>query len=123
MRQGAGVLFLPHQVGEEGTRSGRHSRMRTERRPPQLRLTSALARRAGTGHQCRVTTTIAITGATGFVGRHLAERAVAQGNAVRALTRQPQPAQPGIVWIEGAPDLPGSLGRLDRKGAGWGKRG
>lgn len=59
-----------------------------------------------------MTTTIAITGATGFVGRHLAERAVAQGNAVRALTRRPQPAQPGIVWIEGALDLPGSLGRL-----------
>uniref|UniRef100_UPI002E267DC2 NAD-dependent epimerase/dehydratase family protein n=1 Tax=Sandarakinorhabdus oryzae TaxID=2675220 RepID=UPI002E267DC2 len=41
---------------------------------------------------------IAITGATGFVGRRvlaLAER------PIRALTRRPQPPQPGIEWVLG----------------------
>jgi nucleoside-diphosphate-sugar epimerase len=55
---------------------------------------------------------LAVTGATGFVGSHLIERAVAAGHAVRALTRRPQPAREGVVWIEGALDRPDSLSRL-----------
>lgn len=48
--------------------------------------------------------TLAITGATGFVGGHLLSRAVERGFRVRALTRRPQPEMPGITWIEGAID-------------------
>src|SRR3546814_936465 len=59
-----------------------------------------------------MTKTLAITGATGFVGQHLVERASARGFAVRALTRRPQPDRVGIHWVEGALDRPESLGRL-----------
>lgn len=43
----------------------------------------------------------AVTGATGFVGKHLIRALVAQGYKVRALTRRPQPHQPNITWIKG----------------------
>ena len=33
-----------------------------------------------------------LTGATGFVGRHMLERLLAEGHAVRALVRDPQKA-------------------------------
>jgi uncharacterized protein YbjT (DUF2867 family) len=55
---------------------------------------------------------LAITGATGFVGSHLIERAVAAGHEVRALTRRPQSAAAGVTWVEGALDRPDSLARL-----------
>lgn len=55
---------------------------------------------------------IAITGATGFVGRHLIAQAVFEGHQVRALTRRPQPPQPGVSWIEGAIDPPRNLDLL-----------
>ena len=58
------------------------------------------------------TLTLAITGATGFVGRHLAERAVARGFSVKALARRAQPAATGIEWVDGAIDPPAGLGRL-----------
>lgn len=48
--------------------------------------------------------TIALTGATGFVGGALLARLLADGAAVRALVRRPQPPQPGVTWIEGALD-------------------
>jgi uncharacterized protein YbjT (DUF2867 family) len=38
-----------------------------------------------------IVTTLAITGATGFVGSALVERALSAGHSVRALTRRPQP--------------------------------
>jgi nucleoside-diphosphate-sugar epimerase len=41
---------------------------------------------------------LAITGATGFVGRRVLALADAP---VRALTRSPQPPQPGVTWIAG----------------------
>lgn len=56
----------------------------------------------------------AITGATGFVGGHLLERALAAGHTFDALTRRPQPARNGVTWIEGALDRPDSLDRLMR---------
>lgn len=52
---------------------------------------------------------IAITGATGFVGR----RVLAHANQpVRALTRRPQPAMPGVEWVVGDLDDTAALARL-----------
>jgi uncharacterized protein YbjT (DUF2867 family) len=45
--------------------------------------------------------TIAVTGATGFVGCALREEAARQGGALRALTRREQPEAPGIEWVRG----------------------
>lgn len=56
--------------------------------------------------------TLAITGATGFVGSTLRRLAVAQGFDVRALTRRPQPDAPGLTWVAGALDNPESLSAL-----------
>jgi UDP-glucose 4-epimerase len=41
---------------------------------------------------------LAVTGATGFVGRRVLALA---GRPVRALTRRPQPPQPGVEWVLG----------------------
>lgn len=57
-------------------------------------------------------TILAITGGTGFVGSRLIDLALAAGHDVRALTRRPQPARAGVVWIEGALDTPKALDRL-----------
>ncbi len=56
--------------------------------------------------------TLAITGATGFVGTHLRHQALAAGHQVRALTRRPQAPHPGLVWVPGALDDAASLDRL-----------
>lgn len=53
-------------------------------------------------------TTLAITGATGFVGGALLNQALAAGHHVRALTRRPQPGRNDVIWIEGALDRPDS---------------
>jgi uncharacterized protein YbjT (DUF2867 family) len=45
--------------------------------------------------------TLAITGATGFVGRTLLRLALDQGHQVRALARKPQEPRPGVTWIAG----------------------
>jgi nucleoside-diphosphate-sugar epimerase len=45
--------------------------------------------------------TLAVTGGTGFVGKRLLCLATERGFNVRALTRRPQAAQPGIEWISG----------------------
>ena len=45
--------------------------------------------------------TLAVTGATGFVGRALLEEAGKQGVEIRALTRRPQRKAPGLEWIPG----------------------
>ncbi len=45
--------------------------------------------------------TIAITGATGFVGQAVMEQAVAAGLAVRALTRRDQSDRDGVTWVRG----------------------
>lgn len=52
---------------------------------------------------------LAVTGGTGFVGRHLLRIAVASGHSVRALARSPQADQPGVTWIRGALEDPGEL--------------
>lgn len=56
--------------------------------------------------------TLAITGGTGFVGKRLTALAIERGDRVRALTRRPQPAQPGITWIKGSLEQPDALSRL-----------
>ena len=45
--------------------------------------------------------TIAVTGATGFVGQALLDRAAKSGIAVRALTRREQPVREGVEWVRG----------------------
>ena len=55
---------------------------------------------------------LAVTGATGFVGSHLLDRALAAGHEVRALTRREQPAREGVTWIRGALDDHASLAEL-----------
>ena len=44
---------------------------------------------------------IGITGATGFVGSHLADAAVAAGHEVVALTRREQPPRERLTWVPG----------------------
>jgi nucleoside-diphosphate-sugar epimerase len=51
--------------------------------------------------QSKKSRTLAITGATGFVGKHLIEYTLANGYDVRALTRKPQSPREGLTWIEG----------------------
>lgn len=56
--------------------------------------------------------TIAVTGATGFVGQALLDQAAVQGVPVRALTRKPQGPRAGTDWIEGDLDDRAALRRL-----------
>lgn len=56
--------------------------------------------------------TLAITGGTGFVGRHSIEEALRRGHRVRALARRPQPLRDNLEWVPGSlEDLP-ALRRL-----------
>ena len=55
---------------------------------------------------------LALTGATGFVGTRLLGLAVDNGIEVRALTRRPMRASPGVTWVEGALDAPDRLAEL-----------
>ncbi len=56
--------------------------------------------------------TIAITGATGFVGQTLLDAALTAGHTVQALARQPQIARDGVCWISGDLSDPGALAQL-----------
>lgn len=56
--------------------------------------------------------TLAMTGATGFVGRTLCRMALDKGFEVRALTRRAQPAAAGLTWVAGALDQPDRLVEL-----------
>ncbi|MCY7339936.1 MAG: NAD(P)H-binding protein [Sphingomonas bacterium] len=56
--------------------------------------------------------TIALTGATGFVGARMLDLALAAGHSVRALTRRPQSPRDGVIWIDGALDTPAALAEL-----------
>lgn len=58
--------------------------------------------------------TIAITGATGFVGQVLLDRALAEGHELRALTRRQQPQRQGLDWVRGSLDDQAALKRLVR---------
>lgn len=56
--------------------------------------------------------TLALTGATGFVGTATVEHAIASGHKVRALTRRDQPVRDGVTWIAGNLDSQDALARL-----------
>lgn len=57
-------------------------------------------------------TTLAVTGATGFVGSHVLDQAQAMGVEVRALTRRMQRPREGVTWVGGALDDPAGLDQL-----------
>lgn len=52
---------------------------------------------------------LALTGGTGFIGRHLIETALTAGFEINALTRRPQPERTGITWIDGDLESPEAL--------------
>lgn len=56
--------------------------------------------------------TLAITGATGFVGSAAVDAALEAGFAVRALTRRDQPARGGVTWVKGTLEDEAALGNL-----------
>jgi nucleoside-diphosphate-sugar epimerase len=55
---------------------------------------------------------LAVTGATGFVGSHLLDAALAAGHEVAALTRREQTQREGVDWICGDLHDRGALERL-----------
>jgi UDP-glucose 4-epimerase len=55
---------------------------------------------------------VALTGATGFVGRVTLDHLLASGWTVRALARADQPKRKGVTWINGALDRPDALAKL-----------
>jgi nucleoside-diphosphate-sugar epimerase len=55
---------------------------------------------------------IAVTGATGFIGRRLLQRLGEEGYRTRALTRRPMAASEGVEWLLTALDDPDGLDRL-----------
>lgn len=57
---------------------------------------------------------VALTGATGFVGGNLLAALVKSGYPVRALTRRPQPSHARISWINGDLDNHSALDELVR---------
>ena len=58
--------------------------------------------------------TLAITGATGFVGQALLDAAGRAGTPVRALTRRPQEQRKGVEWVEGGLSDKDALARLTK---------
>jgi nucleoside-diphosphate-sugar epimerase len=63
--------------------------------------------------------TVALTGATGFIGKRVARRLVANGCKLQALARATSDRRPlsgfnNIHWVEGTLEDPDSLGRLVR---------
>lgn len=59
-----------------------------------------------------MTLTLALTGATGFVGKATVDHALARGHKIRALTRRAQPPRDGVSWIAGSLDDEPALARL-----------
>ncbi|MEL6709226.1 MAG: NAD-dependent epimerase/dehydratase family protein [Pseudomonadota bacterium] len=60
--------------------------------------------------------TLAITGATGFVGSTTLDAALGQGFDVRALTRRDQPARDGVTWVKGTLNDASALSELAEGG-------
>lgn len=56
--------------------------------------------------------TLALTGATGFVGKAVLAEAQRREESVRALTRRPQTEQAGIDWVAGDLSAPEALAKL-----------
>jgi len=59
--------------------------------------------------------TVALTGATGFLGGHVLQALIEAGYIVRALTRQEQPSQANVTWIKGSLSDPASLAALAKQ--------
>lgn len=60
-----------------------------------------------------MTGTVAVTGATGFIGRHIVHELLAQGFTVRALTRRAEKAAAdNLTWVQGALEDRPSLAEL-----------
>lgn len=57
---------------------------------------------------------VALTGATGFVGRAVLDEAAQRGLAVHALARRAQEPQAGVTWVAGSLDDGPALDRLVR---------
>ena len=55
---------------------------------------------------------VAVTGATGFIGGALVRALIKEGWNVRALTRRPRPDDESLQWIEGDLDNPDALRNL-----------
>lgn len=55
---------------------------------------------------------VALTGATGFVGKSTLDRLLEAGWQVRALTRRDQPKRFGVTWVRGSLDDAESLAKL-----------
>ena len=55
---------------------------------------------------------LAVTGATGFVGQAVLDRALVAGVAVRALARKPQAPRAGVEWVTGDLDDAAALAAL-----------
>jgi nucleoside-diphosphate-sugar epimerase len=60
---------------------------------------------------------VALTGATGFIGKILLDRLTGAGLQVRALTRQPRPPQTNTQWVRGDLENTASLQELVRGAA------
>ena len=56
--------------------------------------------------------TIAVTGATGFVGQAVLDEAASRGADLRALTRRAQDPRGGVEWVRGALSDAGALAQL-----------
>lgn len=54
---------------------------------------------------------VAVTGATGFLGKHLVKALLASGYQVKALTRRPT-SFPGVTWVKGSLNQPCALKEL-----------
>lgn len=61
-----------------------------------------------------MTQTVALTGATGFIGSHIVEKLLSAGFHVRALTRSPSTNanQLGLTWVRGSLENEASLAEL-----------
>lgn len=59
-----------------------------------------------------MTKIIALTGATGFVGRHLLHALASEGYVIKALTRRPQSDLKNVIWVSGDLENQSSLKEL-----------
>ncbi|MFD1786996.1 NAD-dependent epimerase/dehydratase family protein [Sphingomonas floccifaciens] len=57
---------------------------------------------------------LAITGATGFVGKRLVALALERGYGINALTRRPRSGGDGVNWVFGSLEAPNALASLMR---------